>query len=315
MNRQGKGPLDLVLVVSERNRGWVLDTICREIAQLHPGRTAIHYRLSGLPTSRAYFFSHYSLFSACLRRDPRLRLRRNLVFFTHPSHDPSQASRIARRLSRADAVLSQSSLHARTLVADGVAASKVHVVLGGSDPARFRSHQRGDGVVGFCASFYERKDPERIAAIVRMMPHRRFLLVGRGWRRWSGFHALEAQPNFSYVEPEYDRYPEYYSAMDVFVSPGRLEGGPVPLLEAMMANVVPVCSRTGFGPDLIVQSQNGFLFDVHSPVDEVCRLVDRAATLQADVRASVLEYTLHRFGTTVQALADGVVPSTAGSSA
>ena len=54
-------------------------------------------------------------------------------------------------------------------------------------------------------------------------------------------------------------YPDLYSKMDVFVSPSILEGGPVPILESMMSNCVPVASKTGFCPDIINHGQNGFL--------------------------------------------------------
>jgi glycosyltransferase involved in cell wall biosynthesis len=297
--------LDLLLVVSERNRGWILETICREIAAHHPGRAALHYGLDGLPRADAYFFSHYSLFDASLRRNPQLRFRRTLVFFTHPSHDLSKSRRVARRLGRASAVVSMSTVHARTLVADGVPSGKVHVVLPGSDPERFLPHDRdGSGAVGFCSAYYPRKEPDRIAAIVRALPSRRFLLVGKRWAEWEGFAALRAEPNFSYVEPEYEDYPRFYAAMDVFVSPSRLEGGPIPLLEAMMANVVPVCSRTGFAPDLVEHGRNGFLFEVDAPLEEVCDLVERAYGLDADVRAGVLDRTWARFSAEIRAIAE-----------
>lgn len=297
--------LDLLLIVSERNRGWVLETICREIATHHPGRAAIHYGLDGLPRANAYFFSHYSLFDACLRRNPLLRLRRTLVFFTHPSHEPSQNQRVARRLGRASAVVSMSTVHARGLVAGGVPSRKVHIVLPGSDPQRFLPHDRdGGGAVGFCSAHYPRKEPDRIAAIVRAMPARRFHLVGKRWPEWDGFDALRAEPNFTYFEPEYEDYPRYYAAMEVFVSPSRLEGGPIPLLEAMMANVVPVCSRTGFAPDLVDDGRNGFLFEVDAPLEEVCSLIERAYALDADVRATVQDRTWERFSAEIRAIAE-----------
>ncbi|MGH9152624.1 MAG: glycosyltransferase family 4 protein [Acidimicrobiales bacterium] len=297
--------LDLVLVLSERNRGWVLDTICKEIARYHPGRTALHYAARGLPRARAYFFSHYSLFTEHVRRNPSLLLRRTLVWFTHPSDDPATARRVARRLRLASAVVSMSTVHARTLVAQGVPPNKVHVVLSGTDPERFFPHDRdGTGAVGLSSAYYARKEPDRIARLVRLLPGRPFLLVGKGWSEWPGFDRLEAEPNFTYVEPEYDEYPGYYAAMDVFVSPSRLEGGPIPLLEAMMANVVPVCSRTGFGPDLIEHGRNGFLFDVDAPLDEVAALVERAYSLDADVRATVQERTWERVAREIRAVAE-----------
>lgn len=300
---------DLVLVVSERNRGWVLDTICRQIELHYPVRAKVHYGIESLPAASAYFFSHYSLFGACLRRNPLLRLRRTLVFFTHPSHAPEEGRKVARRLAQASAVVSMSSIHAEHLVRDGVPAQKVHVVIPGTDPQRFLPHQRdGAGAVGFCSAYYERKDPDRLDAIVAAMPARRFLLVGKGWRGWPGFHELSGRPNFVYAEPDYDDYPAQYGAMDVLVSASRLEGGPIPLLEAMMANVVPVCSRTGFAPDVVDHGVNGFLFDVDAPVAEICQLVEAAYRLGTDVRATVVGRTWERFSAEIHAIADAPRP-------
>lgn len=298
--------LDLVLVVADGNRGWVLDTICREIARHHAGRTAVHYGVRRVPRARAYFFSHPALFGPTLRHNPLVGLRRTVVFFTHPSVEPAEARRVARRLRYASAVVSMSSMHARALIAHGLPAHKVHVIIPGTDPERFVAHRRdGTGAVGFCSAYYARKDPGRMVEVVRAMPDRRFLLVGKGWPGWPGFAALRAQPNFTYAEPAYEDYPAHYAAMDVLVSPSRLEGGPLPVLEAMMANVVPVCSRTGFGPDLIEPGRNGFLFDVDAPAAAVCELVEAAYALDVDVRATVADRTWARFGAEVQALTDG----------
>ena len=302
--------LDLVLVVSERNRGWVLDTICRQIEGHYPGRARVHYGIRSLPAASAFFFSHYSLFGACLRRNPLLRLRRTLVFFTHPSHTREEGRKVARRLAQASAVVSMSSIHAERLVGDGVPAAKVHVVIPGTDSVRFQPHPRdGAGAVGFCSAYYQRKDPDRLAAIVAAMPNRRFLLVGKGWPEWSGFSELSGRPNFAYAEPAYDDYPAQYGAMDVLVSASRLEGGPIPLLEAMMSNVVPVCSRTGFAPDIVDHGVNGFIFDIDAPVAEICELVELAYRLETDVRATVVDRTWERFSAEIHAIAEAPLTS------
>ena len=83
--------------------------------------------------------------------------------------------------------------------------------------------------------------------------------------------------------------------MDVFLSTSLNEGGPLPLLEAMLSNCVPVASRTGFAPDIITHGQNGFVFDTDAPVADVCSLIEDALRLRADVRATVEHLTWKRF--------------------
>ena len=90
--------------------------------------------------------------------------------------------------------------------------------------------------------------------------------------------------------------PDIYSKMDVLVSPSHIEGGPVPLLEAMLCNVVPVATRTGFGPDLIKHGENGFLFDSTAPVDEVIPLIKKAYKLKANVREAAEQHSWKNYG-------------------
>jgi glycosyltransferase involved in cell wall biosynthesis len=132
------------------------------------------------------------------------------------------------------------------------------------------------------------------------MPHRDFLLIGRGWQAYDRFPELSALPNFQYSEAPYDAYPELYAQMDVFVSPARLEGGPIPLVEAMMSNAVPVASRTGFAPDLIRHGENGFLFDTEAPTAVICDLIEKAYSLQGDIRATALHCSWDNFAQGIQ---------------
>ena len=135
------------------------------------------------------------------------------------------------------------------------------------------------------------------------MPDREFVLCGRHWREWPEFLILEDLPNFTYVELPYSQYPEFYEGLDVFLTVSHLEGGPVPLVEAMMSNVVPVASRTGIAPDIIDHGKNGYLFDVDAPVSVVADLIGEASELSSDVRGSVEHLTWQRFGQQVHELA------------
>ena len=112
-------------------------------------------------------------------------------------------------------------------------------------------------------------------------------------------------PNFRYVEAPYDEYPKYYRAMDVFLSAAAVEGGPIPLLEAMMSNAVPVAAATGFAPDLIEDEKNGFLFPPGAPVATVAALVESAHSVQVNVRRSVEHFTWDRFASQAQELLVG----------
>lgn len=281
---------DLVFVVAPQNRGQILEGICRRLAERAAGTTAFHYGGTPLPPARSYFFSHYLLFFEA-RHDPALRRATSMVWFTHPSYPPEDARLVAKQLRDATYVVATCSMWARALVAAGVPERQVKVVLGAADAEQFRGHERGHGAVAFCSRYQPRKSPDTIIGLVRAMPHREFRLLGSEWRGTPFLEELERFPNFAYVEVDYAEYPRFYDGIDVFVSPSAIEGGPIPLVEAMMANAVPVATRTGFAPDLIRNGDNGFLCEPGTPVAAFAELVDAAYALDADVRATVEHLT------------------------
>lgn len=281
-------------VVAPQNRGWVLEGLCHDIDREFTGTSEFFYCSGRPPRADTFFFSHYSLF-LMYADDPRIRAARSLVFFTHPSEPPIDDA-TCDVLNTADLVIAMSSTSASHLKAAGIDRRRITTQIPGVQPSRFWPHPRlGGGVVGFSSAYYPRKRPEAVVEIARLRPALRFRLLGRNWHEWEGFSSLTDTPNLEYLESELADYPDFYSSLDVFVSPSRLEGGPLPLLEAMMCNVVPVASRTGFAEDIISHSVNGFLVDVDAPADEYASRVDEALRSVADVRQSVVHITTAAF--------------------
>ena len=295
--RETRSPdIDLVFVVLEPQRGWILEGIAKEIARYFRGTYRFVYSLESLPSAKAYFIVHYGIMGFAYKRNPLLWRRKVFVWYTHPRDDLGISDQeIHYLLNHAELVFCSCRNFASLLREKGVAPGRTAHVLGGADPAMFLPRARGNGKIGFCTAFYACKCPDRILEIVRRMPHRQFLLVGRKWDQYERFAELRAMPNFEYVETTYDQYPRLYRQMDVFVSPSSLEGGPIPLIEAMMSNVVPVASKTGFAPDVIRHGENGFLFETDAPVETVCDLIEQAMLLPGDIRATVLDCSWEAF--------------------
>ena len=295
---------DLVVVVSPGYRGWIIEGIANEIARHFPGKCCIHYSLTSLPAAKAYFFAHYMMLVGAYRYNPVMWRKKVFAWYTHPhlDLDPDSERQFFYVLNELGLIFCASQLSADYLHSKGVPAARTASVLGGADPALFLPHSRGSGKIGFCSAYYERKAPEKIVEIVKRMPHRAFLLVGRRWDRYERFAELRALPNFEYVDADYADYPALYAQMDVFVSTSTLEGGPIPLIEAMMCNAVPVASRTGFAPEVIRHGENGFLFETDAAVDVICGLIEQAATLEGDIRATVLHCSWRAFSAQVAAL-------------
>ena len=296
---------DLVFVTPPTSaQGWILDAICREIGARLTGLD-IRYCPFGtpLPAARRYFFSHYMYYVGSLSSLHPVRLGRSFVFATHlePSKHGIPDRQVARLLNTSDGVICMNLALRNELAALGVAAGKLEVVVGAADASIYRPHPRGAGKVGFCSAYYPRKAPDLILDIVRGLPHRDFILLGKGWRAYPRFAEMSALANLDYVETSYDEYAGYYAQMDVFVSASQLEGGPIPLLEAMMSNAVPVASRTGFAPDVIDHGKNGFIFDLGAPAAEVCKLVEQAFVLSGDVHKTVSHCDWQPYAATIGA--------------
>jgi glycosyltransferase involved in cell wall biosynthesis len=296
-------PYNLCFVIFENSRGWILEGICKEVAKWFPGPTCFHYSPRDLPDASSYFFAHFAFLPGTLAANPRVWGRKRLVFFTHLRDDLGfSASDLVLILNRSSKVICMGSEATHELAKLGVAPTRTTFLLAGADPAKFRPHERGQGVVGFSSAYYPRKRPEVMLKIIRRMPQRHFVLLGKGWRAYERFAEISVLPNFTYVEADYEEYARYYAGMDVFVSPSLLEGGPISLIEAMMSNAVPVVTRTGFAPDLIEDGRNGFLLPVNAEVDAFCGAIDRAFRSTADVHATVKHLTWERYAGEIAAL-------------
>lgn len=301
---------DLVVLVAGANRDWAIERIGREIARHASGRAAVVYEgdAAPLPEARHVLYTHFALLKSV---PPPTGVPYSVLFF-HPwaferDLDPAKyrASEVHYRkeLAGAHRVIAFASIFLPYLESLGIPRERLARVTAGADAERFRPHaRRGDGTVGFVSAFYPRKNPELVRELVRALPHRRFLLLGRGWQRYERFAELCARPNFTYREAAYEDYPAAYAEMDVFCSPSLLEGACLPILEAMMTNVVPVASDTGHARDVIEPGRNGFLFEPGAEVLEVAEKIEHAFALDADVRASVAHLTWERLAREVEEL-------------
>jgi len=59
-----------------------------------------------------------------------------------------------------------------------------------------------------------------------------------------------------------DCFPQYYHALDIYISPSRDDGGPAGVLESMASGVPVVSTRAGMPADMIENGVNGFLVDI-----------------------------------------------------
>jgi glycosyltransferase involved in cell wall biosynthesis len=299
------GTVDWAFIVHQNARGWILDAICREIGSRQQDSWTVSYHPEISPDAKNYFFSHYLLLESYLERQPdKLKNSNIFVWYTHPrEEDPVRVAKLLLAFDNVTKVIFACESNRRIWIDRGLPEEKSAVVLGGADPTRFHYHARGSGLVGLSSSFYERKNPDCLLEVMKILTHRQFLLLGKNWNRYALFEEMKALENFAYKSVPYREYPDIYSAFDVFLSISSLEGGPIPLIEAMMSNAVPVASRTGFAPDLIEHGENGFLFDTDASPAAIAELIEQAFNLSTDIRKTVESYDWDNFSAAIVNLA------------
>ena len=285
----------ITYVAREADKDWIFGAKVRRLAKFSSlnSNTYFHNRLRDLPDSDGYFFVFHQYFYRAMRHNPKVLNRKNIVMFTHPNWTFSfSESHVIWCLNKADKVICLNSKVQRELIAAGLDSKKTELIHIASDPDFFYKHERKTGAVGFCSAFGERKNPELVYQLVKNMPERKFYLIGRYWENYERYDEMKNMANFTYYNDEpYDTYPDLYTKIDVFISPSTLEGGPVPVLEAMLSNCFPIASKTGFCPDIISDGYNGFLFDVDADYLEVIRLIKLADSKIIDVRQTALEHS------------------------
>ncbi len=278
-----------------KDKDWIFGAKVRRLSKYSSLDAAPHYhnKLRDLPDVDGYFYIYQNYFCRCIRSTPSILKKKNIVMFTHPSWSRKYSrTHVVWCLNKASYIICLNSAMKANLISLGVKPELLKVLHIGTSSSFFYRHTRGVGGVGFCSSYGPRKNPDLVYNIIKNMPNRMFHLIGRNWENFDKFNALEALPNFIYHNNKpYESYPELYNKLDVFVSPSLLEGGPVPVLEAMMSNCVPVASKTGFCPDIIQHGVNGYLFDLDATHEDVIPLIEEAYELKTNVRETVMPYT------------------------
>ncbi|TYP70458.1 glycosyltransferase family 4 protein [Aquimarina intermedia] len=285
----------VVFVAREKDKGWIFGAKVRRLSRYSSlnAQPYYHNQLKKLPLADGYYYIYHNYFCRCLRSTPSIWRKKNIVMFTHPTWTKKYSkTHVIWCLNKADYIICLNSTIKEYLINNGVKPDKLKVIHIATSSKFFSRHERGGGGVGFCSHFSARKNPDLVFDLVKNMPERAFYLIGDSWELYERFDELSQLPNFTYYNnAPYETYPDLYNKIDVFVSPSLLEGGPVPVLEAMMSNCVPVASKTGFCPDIITHGQNGFLFEIDADYQEVVKLIEKAFLCKTEIRETVLQYT------------------------
>lgn len=225
-----------------------------------------------------YFFSYPTTFGwYSIRKEIASR---SIVLYTH-NEQPELGSdeEQVKLLSKCYTVHFFSSIDALRLVSAGLPKEKVRIVNGAIDldlPKGELAWDKREKLIIAASRFGYRKSPDRLPGLVRALKDWKFVLLGRGWEKFLEDQALIKEPNFEYVKFDKNTRNHFFQKGKIFLSFSILEGGPIPLLEAIHCGMAPIVSDTGFARDILGSTNAGSIFDVNAKNREIVDLIQNA---------------------------------------
>jgi glycosyltransferase involved in cell wall biosynthesis len=284
---------------------WVTGTIAKSIAHFNPWIEAtiasgpvIDVVLNQQPElMRNFDLVHFTCPYASREWLPRFR---DLVPCVTSHHHVSDWDLLKHNLD-GDAIIVGSPEWAEDLRARGGDLSKVFWVPYGVDAEQFKPAtdaerlairnklgiSRGATLVGFfgknSSNEHDRKGldvfTEAILGLKQRLPELTVLLVGPGWKDLaSSFSSAGVQCLWFPFVRNLSGLREMYHALDFYWVTARVEGGPVPLLEAMSSEVCCLTTAVGIAREIVRDGENAVLL----PFNDVAAFVERTALLASD---------------------------------
>ena len=195
---------------------------------------------------------------------------------------------------KADKVMVVCQKYLDELIAHGVPEEKVFLIYNGVDADAFsprdtiearRSFGIPDGAlaVGFSAKATSDHDGRKGINVFcdtlstlrdRIKERIHVILTGPGWENLQRKAAFDRIAFHYFPFLPTARMAEFYNAIDVYLVTARVEGGPVPLLEAMSCGTPVVTTPVGTALDFIRDGYNGLLVPFDA-VEETASAIER----------------------------------------
>jgi glycosyltransferase involved in cell wall biosynthesis len=275
-----------VFVIQTSNYRWILGHWVRQISKRVSGPSLIWWipisfskssvfneilKKFPLPKSRAYFFTQPTLFENYFRRMPDHLAGRSVVLYTHNDKSLGDDLHQAEILKKCSKVHFMCSLDAERLVKSGLPESKVRIILGAVDSNCFRilGVERKKNSILLSSKYGPRKGGQTLSALIKSMPNWSFTIFGTGWEEYIHNERLNDYSNFEYILWNEDDRNYLMSRNSIFLSLSNLEGGPIPLIEAMNCGMFPIATNTGFARDVIDDGHNGRILPIDADIEKV----------------------------------------------
>ncbi|NNF79261.1 MAG: glycosyltransferase, partial [Rhizobiales bacterium] len=263
--RRPNAKTNYVVELIPADRGWILEKLANEI---HEAAAASELGISTCvldePTGNAdlTYFLPYS---------KQRKVRGSVVgsWFTHQEQVEPAKSRFIEKAKEADFCLCPAKRYQKLLRRRGV--KEVDVIYHGVDLETYEPKLK-IGVVG--RTYHTGRKGEHLLAPAMGLKNVEFMFTGLGWPVASAEQDLA----------------EFYQSIDYLLIPATIEGGPVPLFEALAAGCNVIASDVGCVEDFPhIPFQKGNRADLK-------RVIEKLRDDKFELRKSVDGLTWRRFG-------------------
>ncbi len=287
----------MLLVGVWANRNWILGNWLKEVRTrsksdfdilwvpfIYAGkRSAERFIRFYIPKRDSYFFSYITIFESYYERNPIRFRNKSIVLYPHNESEMGDLNHQAKVLNEAYKTYFFCSADAKKLIAHGLQDQKVEIAYCAvdNDCVQDIREKKAKKTVILASRFGPRKGLDALPDVIRSMSDFHFIALGRGWETFIVGNKLDSTANFEYHQFNKESRNKFFSRAGIFLSLSNLEGGPVPLIEAISMGCIPVATRTGFAEDLIVDKESGLLLPLQPHTSEIVNALRSAANLEA----------------------------------
>ena len=284
---------DHVFVIQTSNYRWVLGHWVRELRKRIPGHNLIWWvpvsfsrsnyfnefvKIVPLPPAKNYYFPFPSIFKHYYSQFPNTLKDRSIVLYTHEITQLGSPEDQAKCLNMAKRVHFMCSADRNRLVSAGLDIDKTRVILGAVDVdcIQNKSFPKKNNSILLSSRFGPRKGFELLPNIIDSLPNWTFTVLGPGWNEHLTSTGLITRKNVIHAKWSRENRNRLMSENQVFLSLSSLEGGPIPLIDAMAFGMYPIATDTGFARDVITQDGVGTLLKMPTSSEEVITAINGA---------------------------------------
>jgi glycosyltransferase involved in cell wall biosynthesis len=298
---------DHVFVNSASNYNWILGHWVRQLKIRVPGKSLLWWppmsysrvnlqtkviNFLPLPKSKNYYFTFPSVFERHLQNARNNFQNNSTVLYTHRTPELGTIEHQVEILSLAHRIQFMCSRDMEILISKGLDSKKCSLIIGAVDDncKVIPGITRLEKTVFLSSRYGPRKGLEHLPELLKVLPDWNFYVLGPDWKKFYKDNPGQSYPNLHIDRWTLEKRNLYVTKFKVFLSLSNLEGGPIPLLDALSCGMYGVATDTGFARDVIKPDINGSVVKLPVDIYEV-----RDAILSSNAKSIPIDENIYKY--------------------